>query len=907
MATHLAEFNAGARLVGMDMTFTGPANRNVPEWKGATFETFAANEPRYAGRTRAVGTPPVLETIATLPSTGTETVAGYGANGEPLVIVFATTANNSRGLFIYQDGPTPTLLRTVETFGDGVNKPVGQRKGDLLKIDPDRVYYPRGIAMAGGLIFCQCNTFEYSGSGDRSVDANWLCYGVALAYSADNGATWELAWDGGLEPNAEFSGGGTYTDQFGQPWSIYAGPCADCPDSVWVGVASYASSVATARNGSSSWFASKFRREDGVWTAYGAVRFEATVQDGNNHCHMAYVRQRAFYAHVGDGLVNNQTIRCKYLPPEPADPDSYLDGLTARSGAIDVVDWDAGTPGNWTYEIVIGAPGSSPGDARGAGQEISMAPGEDLDLAIIGSDEGTTVPLLEIDTAHEDDTDPPHVSAAWGEHFAGWLSSHRCFTAQTTDPLGASPAIVANCTPGGRIASGRVDTAVTVYKPGGESHWCPILSPQNEATAGANKRVMISPYGYVWYCVGATNALVRAKLPSKIRAQKPLLVGPGGRNWVKSTITSGFSPGGTNTRTIGATNSPVAFPGNSSVIFARTVDSALVGAEQISNANVPASHTDLSLRVLVFVPRYDAVDFPESRHKLQLRQQLLTWSGGYTVAYQAPSSIETNGDFVLWTINAKRAASGGSWAGGTNPGTWDATAREIALRLQTLGGTAIPTVFFYQYVDMVVDQPSPPDWFLPAGSNDTVADESLTLDGFACGSEWTFEAVIETSKVGRDCLHFDAGNYRTLMTLRQESGVEVRIEHDANTRMRITTVNGADTDSIEFTDLPMARRGDPIHVGISCDGTDYAVVLSYRACVIRTGSIEAADAIVAPTSIIAGSTGIAIYAVRVTDDAALDAEAMTTNLLTNLADTSRGGGRGRARGRGRRSNARLAK
>ena len=94
---------------------------------------------------------------------------------------------------------------------------------------------------------------------------------------------------------------------------------------------------------------------------------------------------------------------------------------------------------------------------------------------------------------------------------------------------------------------------------------------------------------------------------------------------------------------------------------------------------------------------------------------------------------------------------------------------------------------------------------------------------------------------GRDCLWNTAGTFRTVAPLWEDADLQVRVQWDAQSKVRIIISDGITADTVEeITGLPLLIRGDPLLVAIAWDGADYNYALSVGGSEIVTGTISGA-------------------------------------------------------------------
>jgi hypothetical protein len=841
---------------------------------------------------------------------------------------------------------TPTLLRTVTMLGNGTDKPstmddilVGQTDED-----PDMMFSPRGGFAAGGLIVLACMTFRYV-SGSRGTASSWFKTGVAQCYSRDNGATWNLAYHDGLEPSAQRSGtitnisvanptvvtcanhglstgytivvagsnstptingsrvvtvidentftipvnvtvlgtAGTWTcagsDGFLSDWSVNGQPGVrgNGRDEIWAVVASYANG--TMRSASS--FLNRFRKIAGVWTPEAAVRLShITIGVDKTHVHTGIVEIQddmlSYVAHVGDTQTDSRDERHVCDSAE-----DYLDGLTLRPDGVNCYDVPVIGDGNWTAPVIIN---SSLG-YEGA-QPISAAPARADKGYVLGADEGGGGQLNYATYGYVAQSDPLNYVWAYGQQttdtaFSNW----RCFTAAGNDPFAINPLVSASIVGGSVFNKGGADytdCARIVAKPSGLDEFGVVYAPQGQGTAASQQRGVPTASGNLWFGSNDASGLRRVKVATPRRV-RPLQAGMGGTNYARKTLVQRTAPAAGNTVTLNATP-PSTPPGDGEVLrLVCGLSNAAAGRFSITHDEINKTHSVCVVQVWIYNPAVGesgATDINEDSWRARLTTQE-GGAGGIASAYKRPFRVDVRGSWFLLTFQFTNGVSG----------DWDLSAQtaplELVIGFQAGNGAIHPVDVFMQIAGVFLDPPSPANYAIacPATAvGGTVGpNEVATLSGFTCGDAWTAEIQCQTSRTGRDCMWHAVGTYRTMAILREASGIEVRIEWDADTKLRITTVNDTDDDTVEITSLPKGLRCDPLSLAIAWDGTDYVIRAAVGGSVVQTATIASATAVVKPVSLVCGeSDAVEVAYVRVVEDEALTGSAMEDRLEAGL-------------------------
>lgn len=952
MAIKQAQFNGADTKLSGGLTLSVARNAGttiVPRVGGCT--SVSANVARYAAEYSLWYPAPVVEIVNSTTNPIRAMSSGLSTTGSTLVVV-RLGSEGSSSILIYQDaawGVTPTLIRTVSILGNGTTKP--STMDDMLvgqaDENADRMYSPRGCFCADGLIVMACMTFRYV-TGSRSSSASWFRTGVGMVYSLDNGATWLLGWDGGLEPSAQRSGtitnisignpttvtsashglstgytisvsgsnstptingprvvtvidentftvpvnvtvlgtAGTWTcagsSGFVSDWSTNGQPGqrGNGRDEIWAVIASYAN----GGDRSASSFLSRFRKIAGVWTPEAAVRLShITFNVDATHIHTGVVEfdgdRLSYVAHVGDTQTDSRDERHVCDSAE-----DYLDGLTPRSGATNVYDVPIIGEGNWTAPVIIN---SSIG-YEGA-QPISVAPGRADKGYFLGADEGGGPAINWATYGFTDQTDPLTFRWAYGQQTSDTaFSNWRCFTANGNDPFAIDPVVAADIVGGSVFAKGGgnfTDCNRLVTKPENTGEFGVLYAPQGETSAGAQQRAVPTLLGNVWLGSNNSNGLRRLRVPpaSQRRRVQPLLAGPGGPNLARKTWVQRTAPGAGNTVTLGATP-PSTPPGDGDVALLNFgTTSAAAGRFSITYDEMNNTHTVCVVQMWIYNPAVGesgATDVNEDSWRARLTTQE-GGAGGIATAYKRPFRVDVRGSWFLLTFQFTNGVSGDWDLSGTTPPL------EFVLGFQTGNGSVHPSYVYAQIAGVYLDPPSPPVYAIACPTSavgGTVGpNEVATIANFTCGDQWTAEIQLQTSRVGRDCHWQYFGTYLPIAILRESSGVEVRIEWDADTKLRITTVNGADDDSVEITGLPRGLRCDPVSVAIAFDGTDYVIRASVSGTVVKSATIAAATAIVKPVSLVLGEQdSVELGYFHVVEDEALSATEMEDRLELGL-------------------------
>jgi hypothetical protein len=391
---------------------------------------------------------------------------------------------------------------------------------------------------------------------------------------------------------------------------------------------------------------------------------------------------------------------------------------------------------------------------------------------------------------------------------------------------------------------------------------------------------------------------------SEARRVRPLLCGPGGTNYARKTWVQRTAPAAGNTVTLNATP-PSTPPGDGDVsLFNFGTSNAAAGRYSITFDEMNITHAVCVVQVWIYNPAIGesgATDVNEDSWRARLTTQE-GGAGGIASAYKRPFRVDVRGSWFLLTFQFTNGPSG----------DWDLSAQtpplEFVMGFQTGNGAIHPAYLYAQIAGVYLDPPSPPVYAISCPTSavgGTVGpNEVATLSGFTCGDQWTAEIQLQTSRVGRDCHWNYMGTYLPIAILRQSSGVEVRIEWDANTKLRITTVNGADDDSVEITGLPRGLRCDPISVAISWNGTDYVIRAAVSGTIVQSATISSATAVVLPVSLVLGEQdSVELTYFNVNETQALTGAQMQERLQEGLPlEMVTGGGY-----RGRPSRSRLSR
>lgn len=918
MAIKQAVFNGGATLTGgLSLSVArNAATTIVPRVGGCT--ASSANQARYAAESSLIYPVPTIETV----NAGNPIRAmasGSSTTGNPLCVV-RLGSEGASSLLIYQDAPwgtTPTLLRTVTMLGNGTTKP--NTMDDILvgqtDEDADLMYSPRGAFCADGLIVLACMTYRYT-TGTRSTASNWFKTGVGICYSIDDGATWELLGNGGLEPSAQRSGtitnisvanptvvtcanhglstgytivvsgsnstptingsrvvtvidentftvpvnvtvlgtAGTWTcagsDGFLSDWSVNGQPGVRGAgrDEIWAVIASYANGTMRSASG----FEARFRKVAGVWTPEAIVRRAITtyaVSATHDHTEVLTFEGSGLsvVSHNGDTQTDSREQRqvC-------SDAENYLSGLSLRSGAVNCYDVPEAGAGNWGAAVIINSSLGYEGS-----QPISTSPGRVDKGYFLGADEGGSGPINWADYDYSAETDALTFRWAYGQQTTSTENSNwRVFTLAGSDPFAIDPIAIADAVGGSVFAKGGgdfTDCNRIVAKPSGVDEFGVLYAPQGQSTAASQLRAVPTNAGNVWFGSNNSSGLRRVRIASsEARRVRPLLCGSGGTNYARKTWVQRTAPAAGNTITLNATP-PSTPPGDGEVsLFNFGTSNAAAGRYSITFDEMNITHAVCVVQVWIYNPAIGesgATDVNEDSWRARLTTQE-GGAGGIASAYKRPFRVDVRGSWFLLTFQFTNGPSG----------DWDLSAQtpplEFVMGFQTGNGAIHPAYLYAQIAGVYLDPPSPPAYAISCPTSavgGTVGpNEVATLSGFTCGSTWTAEIQLQTSRVGRDCHWNYMGTYLPVAILRQSSGVEVRIEWDANTRLRITTVNGADDDTVEITGLPRGLRGDPISVAISWDGTDYVIRAAVSGTIVQSATIAAATAVVLPVSLVIG-------------------------------------------------------
>jgi len=681
---------------------------------------------------------------------------------------------------------------------------------------------------------------------------------------------------------------GTWTcagsDGFLSDWSVNGQPGVrgNGRDEIWGVVASYANG--TMRSASS--FLNRFRKIAGVWTPEAAVRLShITFSVDKTHIHTGVVEIQddmlAYVAHVGDTQTDSRDER--HLCDSAED---YLDGLTLKSDGVNCYDVPVIGDGNWTAPVIIN---SSLG-YEGA-QPISAAPARADKGYVLGADEGGGGQLNYATYGYVAQSDPLNYVWAYGQQTSDTaFSNWRCFTAAGSDPFAINPLVSASIVGGSvfnKNAADYTNCARIVAKPSGLDEFGVVYSPQGQGTAASQQRGVPTAAGNLWFGSNDAAGLRRTKVGTPRRV-RPLLAGPGGTNYARKTLVQRTAPAAGNTVTLNATP-PSTPPGDGEVLrLVCGLTSAAAGRFSITHGELSKAPSVCVVQVWIYnaaVGESGATDINEDSWRARLTTQE-GGAGGVASNYKRPFRVDVRGSWFLLTFQFTNGI------GGTGAGfDWDLAALtlpvELVIQFQAGNGAVHPVDVFMQVAGVFLDPPTPANYAIACPTTavgGTVGpNEVATLTGFTCGNAWTAELQLQTSRTGRDCMWHAVGTYRTMAILREASGIEVRIEWDANTKLRITTVNGADDDTVEITSLPKGLRCDPLSIAIAWDGTDYVIRASYGGSEVKTATIASATAVVKPISLVCGeSDAVELAYFNVVEDEALTGSAMEDRLESGL-------------------------
>lgn len=884
MTMHKATFDAGDTLTG-DMAVTFDRDTAAYDWDGS-FEgdavAVAADEARYGGDVR-VFEAPTLETVDATAGGWMVYSSGKDASGNTVVVVRKSATAH---LLVYKDGATPTTLSDKALYG-GANKPTATI-GDILAGETDEeadyTHDPRAVVCLPGLILVQCNVSKHDGVGSRTLASSYDIWGVSLVYSTDNGATWELAWRSGDLT------GVTPPDDYGAEWSLTAVSHErdGSEDDYWVGLTSYASGGDRGAHA----FVCRATGGVGSWSISNAHQFAMTNGSATQtHSHWcgcfedpANTSGLKLIVEVGDSNTDNRTE--EYLCSSKS---GFLTGGSAVTGATNVVDGGS----NWSGPTYInGKIGAGAANEWMAAQTVGYAPGPAGGFYSGGDEEQggplfyATVPATNGARINWQDAYAVRGTTPVSAEAFNW----RCFSANAWDHDAANPAVAANIAPGNSWDTGNGDAARFLYKPAGETVFGVVYAAQDEESAGANHRAVVTPSGYIWFGTANNHGLRRFPVPTRSRTQRAIHTGPGGTNLALATPAQQIAPGTGNTWTIG-TETPPATPPTPVAAVHMTIGTSSnnAGYLRLTSDRVNTTHTQLTVQVLF----YQDTDAADVAAECYFRARFATVEAGIGNAtpFQAPKRLSSRGRFVLATYTIENGVDWNILAGDS--------AQKIYMQFQTDNSSVHPGEWWLWVVGVYHDADCPPSYFLPG---DTTGDnESLVLDGFTCGDAWTVYLVGVLGDTGRDARHYNAGNARAIATLYESATKYIELRLDASDGFAVHVQDAVTNPTHSATGLPLQIRNDPVVVAVSWNGSAYQCWYSISGSAWTELSMPSGAA-VKPTSIKLGSNaaGSVFEATRWLHAKVLDSEASIDPVaafedVVNDTDTGR-----RTRSRDRR-------
>lgn len=846
--------------------------------RGPDGAAYAADAPRWDDE-RVVFGAPTVETVDADSSVYTLKSAGVGASNSSIVVYRKFSAQ----AMIVRNAATLGVISTTLTRGaSAFTKP--STLDDMLRgqadEEEDHCFNPRGhCCVYNGLIYIQCDVASYNGSGDRSVAGNWSTRRVGAVYSLDNGATWKKCYRGPIEGAAgsrcnEWSGGCFTMERSG--FAVGSG----VPHLVTAD-ADYRNDV---KDGASAYLV-KWTLSGGVWTPSPAHRQTYADPGGNNtHLHILTVFRDPANPNglkkiwsIGDGRAYSITLETRVSDFDWDDATSVADSSNVVENAT-----------AFTSPTAIGgtATGTS-ATSRYADQPISVAPAFAVNEYAVGTDEGLSAILRGV--APSANGDPFELRASFTLSMLSQdAGNQRVFQLHAQDCGAVNPAVVGLLTPGGTARDaglgGFADAGTrmprVVCKPAGESAWGVVFAFTGEAASDSQRRPVIDPLGYVWLSTGESVGLRRFALPP-YRVARGAFAGPGGTNYARSDWSQIAAPGTGNTVT-----TPYSLPGQaapSAAVVAEFLSAGTninMGRHRLTHQSVPRTHTNLWLVQSLGPVLYDG-SASTLTHAQMHRQRLNSaedGTGGQNTPYRGSKRVEAQGAYtILW----QRYVSGGvDWTTASisvDPFT-------LAVQPQFGDGSAHAGHAAVQYPMVLVDPDTPPSYMLPVAASGTASgdDETLFMP-CATGVNWT--ALASLVLYGRDPWWHDVTTYRPVLTLWQDADNYVAVEHNGQRGIRVRwRVAGSDEATKSLTLDGYILRGDPLHVGVSCQDGDYVVRLSVGGSAVLAVT-DTAGTTIRPVRVYVGSNGSAYeaaigHAIRVNGSAAEDGDGLTAAIRT---------------------------
>lgn len=846
--------------------------------RGPDGAAYAADAPRWDDE-RVVFGAPTVETVDADSSVYTLKSAGVGASNSSIVVYRKFSAQ----AMIVRNAATLGVISTTLTRGaSAFTKP--STLDDMLRgqadEEEDHCFNPRGhCCVYNGLIYIQCDVASYNGSGDRSVAGNWSTRRVGAVYSLDNGATWKKCYRGPIEGAAgsrcnEWSGGCFTMERSG--FAVGSG----VPHLVTAD-ADYRNDV---KDGASAYLV-KWTLSGGVWTPSPAHRQTYADPGGNNtHLHILTVFRDPANPNglkkiwsIGDGRAYSITLETRVSDFDWDDATSVADSSNVVENAT-----------AFTSPTAIGgtATGTS-ATSRYADQPISVAPAFAVNEYAVGCDEGLSAILRAVAPAANEDPFELRPSYNWST-LSQNAGNQRVFQLHAQDCGAVNPAVVGLLTPGGTARGaglgGFADAGTrmprVVCKPAGESAWGVVFAFTGEAASDSQRRPVIDPLGYVWLSTGESVGLRRFALPP-YRVARGAFAGPGGTNYARSDWSQIAAPGTGNTVT-----TPYSLPGQaapSAAVVAEFLSAGTninMGRHRLTHQSVPRTHTNLWLVQSLGPVLYDG-SASTLTHAQMHRQRLNSaedGTGGQNTPYRGSKRVEAQGAYtILW----QRYVSGGvDWTTASisvDPFT-------LAVQPQFGDGSAHAGHAAVQYPMVLVDPDTPPSYMLPVAASGTASgdDETLFMP-CATGVNWT--ALASLVLYGRDPWWHDVTTYRPVLTLWQDADNYVAVEHNGQRGIRVRwRVAGSDEATKSLTLDGYILRGDPLHVGVSCQDGDYVVRLSVGGSAVLAVT-DTAGTTIRPVRVYVGSNGSAYeaaigHAIRVNGSAAEDGDGLTAAIRT---------------------------